>query len=782
VPSNLAAATTVALGEAAIPLLGRANIWVDALDRAAVPVAQAVIQAAVDGTAPGQLEVVVFDQGLSGLAAPFRPLMDSGGEKILRLLGDEADLKAALGHWRAHIQGVNNVIQGETATLVEYRRQVDYPVEGYKLVVLSADFSLLDEGVRTQLGVLFKAGPPAGVSFLVHSLADGVNPFLLKAFERLSPWKGVVEWEGHGPIIGWSPPPARSLTDSATKAVAASAGARVDPIRFRDVQPDDRLWDGSSADGLSFAIGRYGRDIVTLTLGDELNQRHNLLVTGAVGQGKSNLISVIVHSLCQRYAPTELELYLLDFKEGVTLQPFYEHGQYLPHARVLGLEADREFGLSVFRCLHEIYRQRMRQFKAIGVQSISEYRRAEPAAVMPRIVLVVDEFQLMFAERDKVSDEIADLLVKGVRLFRACGIHVVLASQTIGGNMALMGSTGEGLFGQVPIRLALKNSLAESHATLSVKNDAATDLRVGQAIVNQDYGEPQSNCKTSIALADRDDLAARRQRWWENRPPTTTPPSVFEGSAKRSLALDWERLRAVAQTAGPRLFLGSRIEVGARPLDVGFAKEVGRNAAVVGAGEVIPQLQSMVLSLALQRPCHFVIADLLNGHPVWDETKELFLDLLRQAGSTAPVIGKDDLPAAVADLAALVAAGRGAEPTTVIVGLGLDRARDLPPEFPDLLRNGPAAGVHLIGWWQKLESFREQTGPYGGGEANFDIRLALKLDAGSAKQLMADPLLEWRAADNRMIVWDVAELPEAVSAIPYSRLDPETVRALGRPA
>ena len=48
------------------------------------------------------------------------------------------------------------------------------------------------------------------------------------------------------------------------------------------------------------------------------------LVTGAVGQGKSNLIAVLVHSWCQRYSPSELELYLLDFKEGVTLQAFFD--------------------------------------------------------------------------------------------------------------------------------------------------------------------------------------------------------------------------------------------------------------------------------------------------------------------------------------------------------------------------------------------------------------------------------------------------------------------------
>ena len=114
----------------------------------------------------------------------------------------------------------------------------------------------------------------------------------------------------------------------------------------------------------------------------------------------------------------------------------------------------------------------------------------------------IDEFQMMFADNDRLSAEIAVLLVQGARLFRACGIHIVLASQTIGGNVSLMGSAGEGLFGQFPVRIALKNSLSESHATLGSRNDAAAHLRAREAIVNVDYGQLSANRKTTIAFAD----------------------------------------------------------------------------------------------------------------------------------------------------------------------------------------------------------------------------------------------------------------------------------------
>jgi hypothetical protein len=774
-PASLRAAAAIQVGDAGVPLLGRANLWVDAVDASSYRLVQSLMRSAVEGTAPGQLELLVYDERLSGLAAPFWAL-NSGGDKVLRIFGDEPELKAGLAYLGRHIQGVKNVMQGEAESLVEYRAAVGFPVEGYKLVVLSADFSTLGEDLRTRLGILFKAGPAAGVSFIVHSLSDGVNEFLLSGFTQLNLWKETLEQAGVGDVRGWSPPSAQALVETAQRAAAVMASTKVDPIRFRDIQSVDELWPDSSADGIRFCIGRYGRDTVALTLGDELNQRHNMLVTGAVGQGKSNLISVIVHSLCQRYAPSELELYLLDFKEGVTLQAFFDPatGRFLPHARVLGLEADREFGLSVLRHLHAVYRERMRVFKAAGTQSIDKYRRANPNSPMPRIALVIDEFQMMFADRDKVSDEIADLLVKGVRLFRACGIHVVLASQTIGGNMALMGSAGEGLFGQVPTRVALKNSLAESHATLSAKNDAATHLRVGQAIVNEDYGEPQSNRKTSIALADPADLAAMRELWWRRRPDGVTPPTVFEGSVKRSLADDAGAVAAARARGALRLFLGSRIDVAAKPLDVAFSRDVGRNAALIGSGDALTQLQNMALSLARQTGCQFMVLDLLDSEPAWAAAREDFAALLRAAGSPISFIDKEQVPQCLTEVAASVAARGAGQPPLVVMGLGLDRARSLPPEFQDLARTGPAAGVHLIGWWRKLEAFREHVG-YG-GEANFDIRLALKLDPASVKQLMGDPLLEWRAQDNRMIAWDVAELPEAITVIPYGRVRADTAQ------
>ena len=466
----LKVASSYRLGRHDHPLLGQANIWVeDSLrDRGSIAFVQWLVQQAIEGTAPGQVEVGVYDAALTGLSSPFDSI-NGGGEKLLRLLGDERELIEYLSFLREHVQGVHNVIKGQAASLTEFRRQVSYPVEGYKLVVVVCDFGLLGEEALNLLAVLLKVGPSVGVSFVVHSMTMGVNPFLVAMCDKVTVRDGAIEVEEQLTATSWTGPTAAGLIASATAVAKALSTQKMSPIAFADIQPLDANSSASSADGVSFAIGRYGLTSVEITLGDELNQRHNMLITGAVGQGKSNLISVMIHSLCVRYPPDELEMYLLDFKEGVTFQPFVTgpEDSYLPHARVLGLEADREFALSVLEHLFSIYRSRMATFKEVGVANLRQYRAAGRA--MPRILLVIDEFQLMFTEGDRLADTIAGMLVKAVRLFCAAGIHVVLASQTSGGNLSLMGSAGDGLFGQAPGRIALKNSVSEAHATVIFK-------------------------------------------------------------------------------------------------------------------------------------------------------------------------------------------------------------------------------------------------------------------------------------------------------------------------
>ena len=782
-------ADTISLGNDILGFIGRSNIWVEdsLVNRDSVRFTQFLMAKALEETAPGQLEMLVFDDALKGMAAPFQEV-NSGGEKILHHINDTQELTETIHHLHEHIQAVLNVIQGRTDSLLDFRQQLSPKVEGFKLVVLSTIYDLLSDEIKDKLTVLLKAGPAAGVTFLIHSMTLEVNELVLDLSQQCQVDGSTVLDERSGVRGRFDPLSADELIAVSRRVVSAVASAQVEPVAFSEVQPLDAPWSQSSRDGISFAVGTYGMSTIEVTLGDELNQRHNALITGAVGQGKSNLISVVVHSLCQRYSPSEVEFYMLDFKEGVTLQAFAPDpstGSFLPHARVLGLDADREYGVNVLRHLFAIYRQRMATFKAAGVQNIRQYRLADPEAVMPRIVVVIDEFQMLFGEDDDTAESAVDLLVKGARLFRACGIHFILASQTISSGYLLGGTAGEGLFGQVPVRIALKNSLAESHATLGFKNDAASHLRSREAIVNLDYGELSSNRKTTIAYADEAILAELRTAWWQQARGTVTPPEVFEGERRLSLRDD-ERI--LPSLHAGQAMLGRRISVGAAPLTVDFTTDVGRNLALLGTGPGHAVLLNAVLSLLNGAPtAELILLDLIGDwhSPSRDAVRAAFEQQLTKIGSTYRVVDKHQADALVDELAEQVAerADNASTPPIYVIGFGLERWRASSDEreeaLQELFKTAPISHTHFLLWWKKQTSFENCVG-YN-GSTYFDIKAAMQLDASSAVDFFDDALLRWRGADNRMLVWDAAEMSRPQLVIPYAQLPRPSLQNEGAP-
>ena len=767
---KLEVAELIHIGKIDIKFLGRGNIWVDdTLNKNSKDFVQGLIKFALDNTTPGQLELVVYDENLSGIASPFFGLNNSG-EKLLTSIRNDKDFEEYLDHLRDHINGVLNVIGGRSRSLTHFRADVDYPIEGYKLIVISADYDLLKEDVKNKLLTLLRVGPNVGVSFLVHSMTLLENSSVLKYFSLLSNEGSEVTKNGEL-IIGDFPIPANQELIKTSENIAETISRMsLSSISFTDVQSTDKLWEESSVDGLTFCIGRYGLDIKDITLGDELNQRHNILITGAVGQGKSNLIYMVLHSLCQRYSPEELELYLLDFKEGVSLQPFVpdSEGVFLPHAKALGLEADREYGLSVLAHLLEVYKERMATFKDSNVQNLKQYRTAFPEQIMPRILLVIDEFQLMFSENDSISYEIAKLLMKGARLFRAAGIHILLSSQTIGGNNALMGSDAEGLFGQVPIRLALKNSISESYATLGQQNDAAAHLRSREAIVNLDYGNIASNMKTSIAFADELVLEPLRKVWWKSAMKVKKYPfpNVFIGSQKISLSRS--NIESLREHNRALMVVGTKVSVSSAPLTLPFDNEFGRNFILFGNGPGIEIIGNISLSLAATS-CNsrFLIVDLLKDDTGKDEKFSTLLSILSQYSEHVEKINVHNFEEYLDDVLFHIDSEDQKKYPYFLIILGAERWNNIPSTFLDIMQRGSIVGVHLLLWCSQAGEMSDKFG-YN-WSSYFSTKAIMRLDSQSAGRILNDPLISWTSQNNRMLVWDNMEMDKPISVIPYSK-------------
>src|SRR5690606_14955965 len=171
-------------------------------------------------------------------------------------------------------------------------------------------------------------------------------------------------------------------------------------------------------------------------------------------------------------------------------------------------------------------------FRSHGVQDLAGFRRAAPEIVMPRTLLIIDEFQELFVADDKLASDASLLLDRLVRQGRAFGMHVLLGSQTLAGAYSLARST----LGQIAVRVALQCSEADAHLILSdERNQAARFLsRPGEAIYNDQNGLVTANQPFQVVwLPDRERAESLQQvsQFADARGVVTPPPIVFEGNA-----------------------------------------------------------------------------------------------------------------------------------------------------------------------------------------------------------------------------------------------------------
>src|SRR5699024_5542703 len=314
-----------------IHFIGEGNLWVvDTYDRHMHELIRTLIRWGLENTAVNQLEVIGFDNQLNGLFAPFSS-HTSGEHSILEILIDMDEFSDLLDRLKNHIFSVQNIIRGEYESLTSYSLNHKKAIESYKLVVLYLNISRLNDEMYEQLFQVVNAGPKAGVSFIIvgneghvnyksffelagnfQMLRPGSKSFsLVEPISKLpgdfGPSSQLVETVPYLPysteqIVQFNEHlvlekqdnnnlTQTSINESQKEFRFDENGELIDPNNIWNEIDDHGTAIRKSTYGVKFTIGTYGDEPFEVTLGDEINQRHNALITGAVGQGKSNLIS-----------------------------------------------------------------------------------------------------------------------------------------------------------------------------------------------------------------------------------------------------------------------------------------------------------------------------------------------------------------------------------------------------------------------------------------------------------------------------------------------------------
>ncbi|MBE6612156.1 MAG: cell division protein FtsK [Ruminococcaceae bacterium] len=424
-------------------------------------------------------------------------------------------------------------------------------------------------------------------------------------------------------------PTADDADDFAAEYAKQCEAVKKQGLSFGDILPR-QLFAESSAKKLSIPVGvGDGDSIVNLTIGE--GSSHHGLIAGATGSGKSTLLHTIIMSSMLAYSPDELNLYLMDFKSGTEFK-IYESVR-LPHIKLLALDAMQEFGESILERLVAEMEHRGTLFKEAGQTSISGYTR-EAGKPMPRILVIMDEFQILFNDsaNRKVAMHCAELAKRIVTEGRAFGIHLLMATQStkVISDLTLSHGTVE----QMRIRIGLK--CAESDARyLFADNDAKalTMMKgpIGTAVMNPDYTEA-GNIGFRAAYCDADTQKAYLEKislTFADYPYTL---QTFEGGRTTSLAAHFAAEGIVPTSELPvRIHMGELIKV-APPFVTTIDKKRRHNLLVCGASEKMANTvaDGYMISALTNRNAEVYLmdGDLLVG----DGVSETFYDALSVCG------------------------------------------------------------------------------------------------------------------------------------------------------
>ncbi|MCI0492918.1 MAG: AAA family ATPase, partial [Planctomycetes bacterium] len=412
--------------------------------RQAIEVLQLAMLRMLTAMPAGKVRFTILDPvGLGENFASFMHLADYDEQLIAsRIWTDSKQIEDQLTRLTAHMETVlQKYLRNEFATIAEYNERAGEVAEPFQVLVVANFPANCSESAARKLVSIATSGPRCGVYTILsvdrkQRLPNDfeLNDLLANAVHLdWQPREQRFRWRypafEHMTLLLDRPPSAERFNEVVRAAGRTAKDSMKVEVPFEVVAPaENEYWSQNSGRELIVPIGRAGAmRLQSIQLGRGTSQ--HVLICGKTGSGKSTLLHALITNTALHYSPDEVEFYLIDFKKGVEFKTYATH--HLPHARVIAIESEREFGMSVLERLDAELHRRGDLFRAAGVQDVPDFRDARPNEPMPRVLLVVDEFQELFVEDDKLSQDAALLLDRLVRQGRAFGIHVLLGSQTL---------------------------------------------------------------------------------------------------------------------------------------------------------------------------------------------------------------------------------------------------------------------------------------------------------------------------------------------------------------
>jgi len=724
---------------------------------------------------PGRISFTVIDP--VGLGQNFAGLMYLADyeESLInrRIWTQQGQIEERLAELNEHIEKVIQMyLRNEYATITEYNEKAGSVAEKYHFLVI-ADFpAQFSEAAARRLQSIATSGPRCGVFTLIQWDQRQAPPEGL-ATEELRRSSVCVQRRADGYFLPSIQPEAGTRLllaeppgpELSAKLVHETGRRSVDSNRvevpFAQIAPaPGEWWTCDTTQELKVAIGRTGATKPQyLAIGK--GTRQHALFAGKTGSGKSTLFHVIITNLALSCSPRQVEFYLIDFKKGVEFKCYAE--KRLPHARVVAIESDREFAVSVLQRVDEELRRRGDLFRKLGVQDLAGYKRAAAGGELPRSLLIIDEFQEFFVEDDAIAQTASLLFDRIVRQGRAFGIHVLLGSQTLGGAYTLARAT----LGQMVIRVALQCNEADAYLIMDDNNAAPRLLsRPGEGIYNDAAGAVEGNSPFQVVWLpeeERDRLLDGIHALAAERGIASDGPIVFEGNAPAD-ARENGLLRGLIENApatppeAGRAWLGAPNSIKG-PTEAAFHRQSGSNLLIAGQREeaALSMLALSLLALGAQYPPGGARFFFFQGS-VEGPGPALIEAIAKRLPHEVEIVAPHEAAAAMATIAAELArriadGAEGSKPLFVFVN-GLHKFKKLRHEedfsfsassgeagpgeqFDELIREGSAHGIHLLATIDAYGNVARFISRKAISE--FEMRVVFQMSANDSASLIDSP-------------------------------------------
>lgn len=563
----------------------------------ALCVVNTIIGRLMAAVAPGKLTVTMVDADeMDGTCDIFKRI----NRDICQILTRPDEIRKVLDETDRHIGNiVQNLLLSPIDSLFEYNQKKENK-EAYRLLIIEDYPSGINGESLYLLERIIKNGIRAGVIvFLlvnenkINHSSDSGKSANLEDLERLCEVIDINKSNN----IHFETLSNKQLQDL-VQYVNSGIEIQEESVLFADyLLPESEWWSRHSTRYIEVPFGiSADKQIQRLKITQESGQ-NSAVVIGIPGSGKSVFLHTLICNAAINYSPDELNLYLIDFS-GVEFNSYALHK--LPHARVIAPEAEREFGLSILTELVEEGSRRMNLCREYDVSNIVDLKTKNPELRVPRLLVIIDEFQKFFEiENDVISRDANSKIHTIIQEFRKFGINLILATQKLPATSVLPKDL-------IANRIVFKSTPTDFSSLLSFANNTKMpQLRTGECIYNSESGSPYDNHQVQgffITKQDIDKLLPRIVNFGELQKYVSSHELlVFRGNdlpelSKRKIAVNHRSTFENPAEVG--IYFGESIAINETDVYAALRKESGNNILILGGESHVAQRIAFYASLS----------------------------------------------------------------------------------------------------------------------------------------------------------------------------------------